>query len=176
MVMQPEYVKQNPFRRFWKRFRRLFEPKRESNYLLHARRELAAIGYDLNDKEGGPNKWVIDNLFALLKVFGTQEHSGSSAPYVAATFKKLALFKPLSPLTGEDSEWIAHDNDMFQNNRASHVFKDGKDGQAYDINGRIFREPNGCSYTSSESRVPVTFPYSPTTEYVDVPERDTEGS
>jgi len=48
------------------------------------------------------------------------------------------------------------------------VFKDA-DGRAYDIDGRVFREPNGCCYTSSDSRVYITFPYRPKTEYVDVP-------
>jgi len=53
------------------------------------------------------------------------------------------------------------------------VFKD-ETGEAYDINGKVFREPSGSCYTSFESRVPVTFPYTPTTEYVDVVEPDTQ--
>lgn len=55
-----------------------------------------------------------------------------------------------------------------QNKRCSHVFKD-KDGNAYDIDGKVFREPDGCCFTSKDSFVPVTFPYTPKTEYVDVP-------
>ena len=59
---------------------------------------------------------------------------------------------------------------VFQNNRCLRVFKDKNrfNGQAYDIEGRIFREPDGGCYTSSDSCVPVTFPYTPKREYVDV--------
>ena len=32
-------------------------------------------------------------------------HSGSSAPYAVNLFKKLAMFKPIGPITGKDSEW-----------------------------------------------------------------------
>jgi len=143
-----------------------------SQLVEHAKRELTALGYDLNDKEDGPNKWIVENLFELLEVFSRQGHSGSSAPYCAKMFEKLALFEPLSPLTGDDDEW----NDIsdmqggepgWQNNRCSHVFK-GADGRAYDIDGRVFREPDGCCYTSRDSRVYVTFPYTPKTEYIDV--------
>ena len=149
---------------------------KDSNSIAHAKRELVAMGYDLNDKEEGPNKWIMENLFELLAVFSTQGHSGSSAPYCISMFKKLASFEPLCPLTGEDSEWndvsmYCGDNPLWQNNRASHVFKD-EDGNVYDTQGRIFREPDGCTYTSRDSRVPVTFPYTPKTEYVDV---DIEG-
>jgi hypothetical protein len=56
---------------------------------------------------------------------------------------------------------------MWQNNRCCHVFKDNA-GNAYDIDGKIFREPDGACYTSRDSRVPVTFPYTPVREYVDV--------
>ena len=40
--------------------------------------------------------------------------------------------------------------------------------EVYDMDGRVFREPNGTCYTSRNSRVDITFPYTPTTEYVDV--------
>jgi len=138
-----------------------------SNYRKHAEMELQALGYDLNDKEDGPNKWIMENLFELLDVFEKQGHSGSSAPYCVNAFKKLALFELLSPLTGNDNEWNEVGDNVWQNNRCSHVFK-GKDGKAYDIDGKIFREPNGCCYTSKDSRVFIDFPYIPTSEYIDV--------
>lgn len=138
-----------------------------SNYRKHAERELKALGYDLNDKEEGPNKWLMESLFELLEVFDKQGHSGSSAPYTAKAFAKLALFKPLSPLTGNDDEWNEVGDGTWQNNRCGHVFKEN--GKAYDLDGEIFREPNGSCFTSRESRVDVTFPYTPKSEYVDVP-------
>ncbi len=145
----------------------------KGNLRLHAERELQAIGYDLEDKKNGPNRWIMDNLFELLEVFSKQGHSGGSASYCIQTFAKLAAFEPLGPLTGADDEWIRHGDEgdcgSYQNKRCSHVFKDTKDGQAYDSEGRIFRDPDGCCYQNSESRVPITFPYTPTTEYVDRP-------
>lgn len=138
---------------------------KDANLLAHARRELGTI-YDLNDKEDGPNKWVVENILELLAVFSRQGHSGSSAPYVVSMFKSLAMFDPIGPLTGADSEWNEVGPGRWQNNRSSRVFKDA-DGRAYDVEGRVFRDSVGC-YTSKDSRVYIEFPYTPKTEYVDV--------
>lgn len=142
------------------------------SYRTHAERELVAVGYDLNDQEDGPNKWIMENLFELLDVFERQGHSGMSAPYCISMFEKLASFKPLGPLTGEDHEWVDVGNNMWQNNRCSHVFKD-ETGKAYDSEGRIFREPDGGCYTGAKSKVDIVFPYTPVREYIDV---DLEGN
>lgn len=142
-----------------------------SNLVEHAKREFLALGYmPIEEEEDGPNKWIQENVLELLRVFSEQGHSGSSAPYCVGMFKKLAMFEPLGPLTGEDHEWSEVSDGVFQNKHCSHVFKqaDRFNGQAYDLNGRVFREPNGCCYTKNGSCVPVTFPYTPTTEYVDV--------
>jgi len=149
------------------RLRLLKRPK--SAAVMHAEREFVAAGYTpLNqDQEDGPNKWIQQNVLELLEVFNRQGHSGSSAPYCISMFKKLAMYEPLVPLSGDDNEWNDVGDGTWQNNRCSRVFKDA-DGKAYDIDGRVFREPNGCCYTSRDSRVYITFPYTPTTEYVDV--------
>lgn len=106
-------------------------------------------------------------LLEIVTVFSTHGHSGFSAGYAANLIDKLLRYKPIGPLTGADSEWNQVADDMWQNRRCSHVFK-GPDGRAYDINGKVFREPSGACFTNSESRVYVAFPYVPTTEYVDV--------
>lgn len=140
----------------------------DSNYIKHAKREFIAIGYSSIDEcEDDPNKWIQEGVIQLLQLFSLHGHSGSSAPYANSYFEKLSLFKPLSPLTGEDYEWNKIGDNKYQNNRCSHVFKD--DDRAYDINGKIFREPNGCCYTNSDSFVDITFPYTPVSEYVDRP-------
>lgn len=116
---------------------------------------------------------VKEDVLELLKVFAAQGHSGMSAPYVLSVFNTLVRFEPLSPLTGEDSEWTEVGEDTFQNNRCSEVFKEGKDGEAYWINGKIFRDKSGCTYTNKNSRVPVVFPWTrPEPEIVDVPAED----
>lgn len=144
----------------------------DGNLVRHAKAELAFAGYKLDDQEEGPNKWMAAGLLDLMRVFSMQGHSGFSAPHCVAMFEKLASYKTLGPLTGADSEWFDHGDGMFQNIRDSRVFKqpDRFDGQAYFLDGKVFREPSGACYTNRDSMVPVTFPYTPTTEYVDVPE------
>ena len=140
----------------------------ESNLIRHLDREWDAKGWP--KKGDDPQAWMYQNLRDLLSEFGSQGHSGSSAPYVLNLFKKLASFEPIGPLTGEPEEWVEVGDGTFQNRRCSHVFREG-DGDAYDIDGKVFVEPNGASFTSSDSRVPVTFPYVPKTVYVQVESR-----
>ena len=91
---------------------------------------------------------------------------------VVSLFERLARFNPISALTGEDDEWNEvgqrYGKAMYQNKRCSSIFKDGD--RAYNIEGRVFREPSGACYTNHDSFVDVTFPYMPTEpEVVDVP-------
>ncbi|NBR26060.1 MAG: hypothetical protein EBU08_20215, partial [Micrococcales bacterium] len=105
--------------------------------------------------------------------------SGTTAPYAIELFRKLASYEPITPLTGEDSEWSEVGNGVFQNKRCSRVFKqqDTFDGRPYDLDGKVFwnwvRSDDGdvfkSHYGDSNSRVPITFPYTPVTEYVFVP-------
>jgi hypothetical protein len=150
----------------------------ESNYIKHAKRELVALGYDLNDKEEGPNKWIMENVFELLNVFGNQGHSGMSAPYCVDMFSKLALFKPLAPITGEDCEWNEVGNNIFQNIRCSAVFKDGKNGKPYYLDAIVWRTQNGTTWAGEaegyRSRQYIKLPFTPKTFYIDVIEREIE--
>ena len=136
-----------------------------SNLTDHARRELAFLldSDDEMDKEMGAC------VLRLIEVFAEQGHSGFSATYCVGLTEKLMRFEPLGPLTGADDEWCVLDyapDTAAQNKRCGRVFK-RSDGTAYDIEGRIFRDPDGSYYTNSESRVEVTFPYTPTRVYVD---------
>jgi hypothetical protein len=144
-----------------------------SNLHRHALAEFRAAGWtDADGKfEDEMQEDICKHVLELLKVFSDEGHSGSTAPYTVNMFKKLAMFEPIVPLTGEDWEWHEPSPGVFQNIRCSRVFKqaDRFNGQAYDIEGRVFREPTGACYTGAESCVPVTFPYTPKTEYVNVP-------
>lgn len=141
---------------------------RNSNYAAHVRREVP----EWFKEEDGPNRWIADGTLELLAVISSQGHSGNSIGFALKFFSEMALFKPWGPLTGADDEWIEIADNRYQNKRCSHVFKE--DGRAYDINGRIFREPNGACYTSKDSFVDITFPYTPKSEYVDVAEASHE--
>lgn len=147
----------------------------------HALMEFRAAGWV--DSEGKyideMQEMLCEGVLKLLKVFADEGHSGSSAPYAVDLFKKLAMFEPIVPLTGEDWEWgdVSDRGDgsiLYQNKRCSHVFKEGN-GEAYDIDGRVFwewykdqetGEAFKSYYTSRDSRVPVTFPYTPQRVYV----------
>lgn len=153
----------------------------KSHTLTHAELEFKALGYIplSEEQEDGPNKWIQENVMELLKVFANQGHSGSSAPFCVDYFEKLAMHKPLTPLTGEDWEWVEVGTNVFQNKRLSKVFKqpDRFDGQAYDIEGKIFwnwytskvtGEKFKSFFSSGDSFVPIEFPYTPNTEYIEV--------
>ena len=155
------------------RFNRWRHRNDPSNMELHALREFKALSYIPLDQpqEDGPNTWMQDNVIELIRVFSKQGHSGFSAPYAIELFAKLAKFEPACPLTGDESEWtnVSEWSDgivMWQNKRCSHVFRD--ETGCYDIDGRIFRDPDGGCYTNRDSRVYITFPYSPKREYIDV--------
>ena len=135
-----------------------------SNLLKHAKKELELSGVDEDIYGDMTSKAVLE----LVEVFAKQGHSGMSAGYVRSLFNKVANYEPLTPLTGEDDEWTDVSEYgggvQFQNKRCSNVFK-GADGVAYDVNGIVFEDKDGCTFTSGDSRVNVTFPYVPKTEY-----------
>lgn len=73
-------------------------------------------------------------------------------------------FNPLTPLTGEDSEWNKVSENTFQNRRCSSVFKEND--RAYYHYGYIFNELSSSGatyigYTNYHSRVDITFPFNP---------------
>ena len=140
-----------------------------SNLMEYAKSELDGIGM----KEGSTDEMngaMRAHILKMMEMFADEGHSGFSASYAAMILERLMRFEPLKPLTGEDSEWNEvgdQDGPLYQNRRCSRVFKDNEG--AYDIQGKVFKEPNGSCYTSRDSRVFIEFPYVPKTEYVDVP-------
>lgn len=145
------------------------DTQKESNLVRHAREELERAGlFDADSDYGGLlGKAVLE----MIERFADKNHSGASAAMAVGLFKRLALFEPITPLTGEDDEWEEVDREdgvpTFQNRRCPRVFK--KNGQAYDIEGRVFQAADGLCYINGQSRVGVSFPYTPTTEFVGVP-------
>ena len=125
----------------------------------YGQKELERIGYF---KEGDDpyNDAVANAILELLELFDKQGHSGFSAPYVIGKFERLAMFKPITPLTGEDDEWNEVSTGFFQNKRYSAVFKDSKDGKAYDSKGKVFSDDGGKTwFTNRDSRIYIDFPY-----------------
>ena len=151
------------------------------NIIEHAKRELKLAGYIPleQEQEDDPNKWIQEDVLALLTLFEGQEHSGMSAPYCIALFKKLASFDILTPLTGKDEEWEQVEESLWQNSRYSAVFK-GPEG-AYCVSAVVFRDDKDFTFTTGrledeegnyyKSRLNISkFPFTPKTFYVDVVE------
>jgi hypothetical protein len=136
-----------------------------SNLAKHAHKEFYAAGWCTEDGKfkDEMQQAICQDVLDLLELFGNQGHSGTTAPYALSLFDKLARWGIIAPLTGEDDEWSEVGDGVFQNNRCSHVFKTNE--QAYDIDGIIWEDENGHCYTNYRSRVNVTFPYTPKSEY-----------
>jgi len=98
-------------------------------------------------------------ILALVDAFGKSGQSGGSAPYtagaIAQAVKKLCLQEPICDITGVDEEWnscdYAGDNESYQNNRLSSVFKNGKDGRPYYLGAIVFKGQNGSCFTGENS-------------------------
>ena len=142
----------------------------------YAKDELDRIGMTADGDEY--NAMMRNHILRMVETFANEGHSGFSASYAIQCLEKLLRFEPLSPLTGEDSEWsdvrCLGDDPCWQNKRCSRVFKDA-DGRAYDIDGVIHwqwvEREDGSKYKSYYSkggnRKYIEFPYTPTTEYVE---------
>jgi hypothetical protein len=143
----------------------------------HAENELNLIGMT-EDSPDEMNRMMRKHIMHMIKEFSEEGHSGFSANYAIGILEKLLRFDPLTPLTGEDDEWVDvgygdGSTPHYQNKRASRVFKDA-DGSAYDIDGKVFWDwytdpetgvKSKSHFTCKESRVAVEFPYTPTTVY-----------
>lgn len=124
-------------------------------------------------------------ILALVDAFMNSGQSGGSAPYtskaISQAVEHLSMFQTITPLTGEDDEWIYHDEHsskpFYQNKRNSAVFKDEKDGPAHYLNAIVFDGDLGGGFTGSATfkgrRISSVqqikeFPFTPKTFYVDV--------
>lgn len=156
-----------------------------TNTQSHAKRELEILAKTTPDAIVTP---FTNEILALCEAFGKSGQSGGSAPYTASAIsqavKKLMMFETLAPITGEDDEWtdVSTSNNgkpMFQNNRDSRVFKDGKEGKAYFIEAIVFDGDIGGRFTGNGSvthngknigstQYIKEFPFTPKTFYVDV--------
>lgn len=125
----------------------------------HARTELQLAFPENDEMQNLINKDVL----SLIEMFSEQGHSGFSANYVLDLFLRLAQYKILSPLSGNDAEWVdvsvyyGKVAEVYQNKRLSSVFKDNE--MAYDIDARVLMDCQLTSYTNHHSRKKVIFPY-----------------
>lgn len=97
-------------------------------------------------------------IIGFLREFYERYDSGGAVWAMSDVLQRLIKGQPLSPLTGEDDEWVDvaeynGQNALWQNRRCPTVFKDAE--RAYDID--------------VAGRPTVTFPYDPTTKLLEPP-------
>ena len=155
------------------------------NLLDHAKREFLRAGYTPldQDQEEDPNKWIQENVLALIELFGSQGHSGSSAPYCINMFKRLASYKLIGPIkSAEEFDFSPEHIDMGSTKQSrviSSVFQD-EEGEYY-LDAVVFRNQNDSCFsgnlekeTGVKSRQYIKYPFMPKTFYIDVIDEETE--
>jgi hypothetical protein len=156
-----------------------------NNYQRHFERELKILREGLEKGDRLIIEPFIPTIKRITELFSKEGHSGCSAsfaaPALAETIKNVLLFKPLSPITGADDEWSNPGGEIFQNNRLSSVFKQGKDGKPYYLDAIVWKSQNDCTFTGSVfkadgvrvfSRQYIKLPFKPKTFYIDVIEKE----
>lgn len=143
-------------------------------------------------------KEFVPEIQALVKKFAESGQSGGSAPFTTAVIvkviEKLLKQEPLGGVENTDDEWNSlssfGDDESYQNNRLSSVFKQGKDGRPYYLNAVVFRNPEkNYTFTSGSVDLPGNaedgeggkigssqyikeFPFEPKTFVIDVDEKE----
>ncbi len=130
---------------------------KNSNYVSYATKELRIAGWMKKDSAYGG--MFPQGVIRQMKVLSIDGHSGGSIGTAVYLVKKLSLFQPLTPLTGEDDEWNECNEDTWQNNRCSHVFKNPLTGIARNNDGKVFEDEHGNWYGSSKSSIEIEFPW-----------------
>lgn len=110
------------------------------NLEKHARYELERAG--LFDKDSDYGGMLGESTLKLIKVFAEEGHSGMSAAMQVEIFRRLASFKPLSPLTNSPDEWVEVSDKVWQNKRSSDCFSNdgGKTYYSVDDKERKIKE------------------------------------
>lgn len=134
--------------------------KEENNALVkHSIEELNILLNNIKDdkKEYEMQKAFNDGIINIIKSFSAMGHSGLSANVAISYLEKLLRFKPLTQLNFTDDEWIEIEKGVFQNKRASNVFKekDKFNGEPFCLDG-----PNG------ETVSLVKYPYAYVGNYI----------
>jgi hypothetical protein len=159
----------------------------KSNYLKHFESELKILRKGLGKDGRLLIEPYIPEIKKIINKFSDEGHSGYSAPMSANalsnSIKRTLLFEPLSPITGEESEWNSRvaDTESYQNNRLSSVFKDKKNNKPYYLFAITWKTQNGTTWngsalkndgTRATSRQYVKLPFIPKTFTIDVIEKE----
>lgn len=158
----------------------------KSDLVRHAEGELSHAGMW---RGNFAMRWMGEDLLELIKVFSSQHHNAWSSSVCVKFFDKLARHEPITPLSGEPSEFkyvgFCGYEHLFQNIRCPRViaFSLTKDAPASVTEGvwpvdTLFSDTKGLKFTAAmgevfendDSHVPITFPYTPVSVTVRVDE------
>jgi hypothetical protein len=116
-----------------------------TSILDKAQAELTGIGVSLSERR---------TIVGILRDFHRHFDSGGSVSATLTILTRLLHGLPLTPLTGEDSEWWDPTGEglLLQNRRCYTVFKNPETGECFDVQFL----PNGA-----DRRQRITFPYTP---------------
>ena len=128
----------------------LKEEETECSLMTFARNELDIImkqAEEDGEEAVEMQKMFNDNILEVMDAFCRGGHSGFSANMAIRTIERLLRWRPLTRLTLEDDEFVQVSEGVWQNKRASNVFKqdDRFEGEPYCIDG-----PNGEFVTLEE--------------------------
>jgi hypothetical protein len=117
-----------------------------------AMREMSLVGMSDSDMEA---------VLQILDIFFDNWDSGGAVAVMIPVLNRLLCGAPLSPLTGDDDEWMdcseytsSTPGELFQNRRYTAVFKEKKHGGGY----RCFDVNRGRTET-------ISFPYDPVPQF-----------
>ena len=129
----------------------------------YTEQEMRLAGYTGNNK-----KRLQLCLLQLIQTFEAQRWGAFETKFIVDLFSKLTQFQPISPLTGEDWEWVSYNENTLQNTRCHTVFKEVDSGQAFDTHSHLYRDAAGHCTPNPALTSYIQFPYTPKTEYVNV--------
>ena len=115
-------------------------------------------------------KWLANETLIAMELMGSfNDIPISVVENIIHLYKTGAKFDLISPLTGNDDEWIDA-GPFYLNNRCSEVFKDVLDDNVpYHSRAIIFSDDGGITWftcQSTGSNKVITFPYTPTKTFL----------
>ena len=149
----------------------------DTSLVGYAQRELDILLKNLEekpnyDKEGIElQKAMHTSIMNIVKAFSDEAFSGYTQGYARAILDRILEYKPIQPITGEESEWVAIDPNVTdgevldQNIRCYSVFRKNHDNStAYNAEAKIFSDNLGENwFTANTNKIHsaehITFPY-----------------
>lgn len=149
--------------------------ERMSNTIHHALSEFVFAGWMTPEGtfDDEMQESICQNMIDVIELIDGQGHSGFSIQYLINHLTTLLKQEPLTPLTGEADEWVQMQDDLYMNKRCHRVVKYGENEPSYDTEGVVYYEKTidsdgkeSKTYFIKKPTVPITFPYTLTTEYL----------